>query len=136
MKYDIADIAIIIFVVALSCFAIFKEVAFFKFEEHAFGKGSFEHAISKAGLKDLATFSSKLIYWRKSLIIAIPIIGIVYIFNKSGCLQNSMFYILSLFVIVAALLYFQNSFYSFHLYRHIAERIGELVKKYQLENVV
>jgi hypothetical protein len=117
--------AAITMLVALIVFAIYKEISFFTREEHNFGNGSLLTAIERAPICNLLRFPSKLIHWRKSLIFAFLIAGFsVVVYNS--CPRDTTARSIGAFLIMVigtfSMLYYKENFYSFHLYRHFAER--------------
>lgn len=128
---DISSIFIYIsavIVLGILALAMYKEASFFARDEHGFGPGNFAAAVNTTPVENLRSFPFKLIYWRISFIVAffISLFSIVVYCTWCDLNKTSFARILGLFVMMVAgsfaMIYYKENFYSFHLYRHFANR--------------
>lgn len=120
------EIIIILLMVGILIYALYKEIAFYNSEEHSFGKGNFVNAVANSNGDTIVEFPNKLIYWRRSVILAILITFIVFVVYSCNC-ASRIAWIFITFIVIAALIYFQFNYYSFHVYKHFANRFKELI---------
>lgn len=124
---ELHELLIVIVMICILSFAIYKEVLFFRGPEHAFGSGNFRHAAEEEAPKEiLLEFPSRLIYWRRSVIFGMAATLMVY--STCKCSNSPVTMIFVMFVGITALMYFHLNFYSFHMYKHIADGFKRILK--------